>query len=121
MATLSRVAVQPPNSGITPAITLDLAVPPLSLLAMLVLGTFVLSFVGASFGASLAALAVSTASLFAFAIATVLAWFKCGRDAVPLGALLLIPSYAFKKVNLYCQFIFGKIDNEWTRTDRNKR
>jgi cellulose synthase/poly-beta-1,6-N-acetylglucosamine synthase-like glycosyltransferase len=103
------------------AVTLDLAVPPLSLLAMLVFGTFVLSFVGASLGASLAALAVSTASLFVFAIATVLAWFKCGRDAVPLGALLLIPSYAIKKVSLYCQFIFGKIDNEWTRTDRNKR
>jgi cellulose synthase/poly-beta-1,6-N-acetylglucosamine synthase-like glycosyltransferase len=102
------------------AITLDLAVPPLSLLGMLVLGTFVLALLEARFGTSFGALAISSASLLAFTIATVLAWLKCGRDVVPLGALLLIPSYAFKKANLYCQFIFGKIDSDWIRTDRTK-
>lgn len=102
------------------AITLDLAVPPLSLLGMLVLGIFGLSLLDAVFGNSFGALAISTTSLLAFTIATFLAWLKCGRDVIPLGALLLMPSYAFRKVKLYRQLVFGKLDSQWTRTDRTK-
>jgi cellulose synthase/poly-beta-1,6-N-acetylglucosamine synthase-like glycosyltransferase len=102
------------------AITLDLAIPPLSLLGMLVLGIFGFSLLCAISGYSIAALAISAASLLAFAIATFLAWLKCGRDVVPPRALLLIPSYAFRKLKLYRQFLFGKIDSRWTRTDRSK-
>ena len=102
------------------AITLDLAVPPLSLLAMLVLGTFGLSLLYSIAGYSAAALAVSTVSLLAFVTATLLAWIKCGRDVVPPRALLLIPSYAFRKLKLYRQFVLGGINSQWTRTDRNK-
>jgi cellulose synthase/poly-beta-1,6-N-acetylglucosamine synthase-like glycosyltransferase len=102
------------------AITLDLAVPPLSLLGMLVLGVFGFSLLYVISGYSSAAFVISTASLLAFAIATLLAWLKCGRDIVPLSALLLIPSYAFQKLKLYRQFIFGKLDSRWTRTDRTK-
>jgi cellulose synthase/poly-beta-1,6-N-acetylglucosamine synthase-like glycosyltransferase len=100
--------------------TLDMAVPPLSLLGMLVVGIFGLSVVGAGFGASLAALAISAVTLSVFSIATIMAWFRCGRDVVPVGALLLVPSYAFGKINLYRQFVFGKLDSGWTRTDRRK-
>jgi cellulose synthase/poly-beta-1,6-N-acetylglucosamine synthase-like glycosyltransferase len=102
------------------AIALDLAVPPLSLLGMLVLGIFGLSFLYAIAGYSFTPLAISTVSLLAFAIATLLAWAQCGRDVVPPTALFLIPSYAFRKVKLYCQFVVGKIDSQWTRTDRTK-
>jgi len=102
------------------AIVLDLAVPPLSLLGLLVLGIFGFSLLYAISGYSSAAFVISTASLLAFAIATLLAWLKCGRDVVPPSALLLIPSYAFRKLKLYRQFIFGKLDSEWTRTDRTK-
>jgi cellulose synthase/poly-beta-1,6-N-acetylglucosamine synthase-like glycosyltransferase len=102
------------------AIALDLAVPPLSLLGMLVLGIFGLSLLDAVFGYSFGALAISTASLLAFTIATFLAWLKCGRDVIPLGALLLMPSYAFRKIELYHQLVLGKIDAQWTRTDRTK-
>jgi cellulose synthase/poly-beta-1,6-N-acetylglucosamine synthase-like glycosyltransferase len=103
------------------AIALDLAVPPLSLLGMLVLGIFGFSLLWyAIAGYSYAAFAISTASLLAFAIATLLAWLKCGRDVVPPSALLLIPSYAFRKLGLYRQFIVGKFDSQWTRTDRTK-
>ena len=101
------------------AITLDLAVPPLSLLGMMVLGVFGLSFLYAVTGHSAAALVISTASLLAFATATFLAWLKCGRDVVPPKALLQIPSYAFRKIRLYSQLISGRIDSEWTRTDRS--
>lgn len=102
------------------AIALDLAVPPLSLLGMLVLGIFGFSLLYAVSGHSTAALAVSTAGLLAFMIAALLAWQKCGRDVVPFGAILLIPSYAFGKLKIYHQLILGKIDSQWTRTDRTK-
>lgn len=102
------------------AIALDLAVPPLSLLGMLVLGIFGFSLLYAVSGHSTAALVVSTADLLAFMIAALLAWQKCGRDVVPFGAILLIPSYAFGKLKIYHQLILGKIDSQWTRTDRTK-
>lgn len=102
------------------AVALDLAVPPLSLLGMLVLGIFGLSLWSAISGYASAALAIATTSLLAFAFATLLAWLKCGRDVVPPGALLLIPSYAFRKLRLYRQFFSGKIDSKWIRTDRTK-
>ncbi len=103
------------------AITLDLAVLPLSLLGMLVVGFFGFSLLFyAIFGSSFTVLAISSVSLLTFTTATLLAWIKCGRDVVPPSALALIPSYAFGKLNLYRQFIFGKIDSRWTRTDRTK-
>lgn len=101
------------------AITLDLAVPPLSLLGMLVLGVFGLSFSFAVAGYSAAALTLSTVSLLAFALAAFLAWLKCGRDVVPPSALLQIPSYAIRKLKLYRQLASGKTDSQWTRTDRS--
>jgi cellulose synthase/poly-beta-1,6-N-acetylglucosamine synthase-like glycosyltransferase len=103
------------------AIALDLSVPPLSLLAIMVLGVFCLSLLDAIFGQSFPALFISAFSLLAFIVATFLAWLKCGRDVVPLRAILLIPSYAFRKVRLYRQFIFGKTNSQWTRTDRTKQ
>ena len=102
------------------AVALDLAVPPLSLLGMLVLGIFGLSLWPAISGYSFVALAIGTTSLTAFVIATVVAWLRCGRDVVPPSALLLIPSYAFRKLKLYRQFFSGKIDSNWIRTDRTK-
>jgi cellulose synthase/poly-beta-1,6-N-acetylglucosamine synthase-like glycosyltransferase len=102
------------------AIALDLAVPPLSLLGMLVLVIFGCSLLYAIFGYSFTALAISTASLLAFMIATLLAWFECGRDVIPPSALPQIPAYALRKFSLYCQFLFGKLDSQWTRTDRTK-
>lgn len=102
------------------AVALDLAVPPLSLLGMLVFGVFGLSLLWAIVGYSVVALAASTTGLLAFTTGTLLAWFKCGRDVVPTRALLSIPSYALRKVTLYCQFILGRFVSEWTRTDRTK-
>ena len=102
------------------ALTLDLAVPPLSLLGMLVFGTFGLSLLNAILSDSITALAISTTSLLAFTVASLLAWLKCGRDVVPASAFLLIPSYVFRKLKLYRQFVLGRVDSGWNRTDRTK-
>jgi cellulose synthase/poly-beta-1,6-N-acetylglucosamine synthase-like glycosyltransferase len=102
------------------ALTLDLAVPPLSLLGILVLGVFGVSGLASFFGCSFAALAISTASLLVFMLAAFFAWLECGRDVLPPYAILSIPTYIIGKLGLYCQFFFGKMDSRWTRTDRTK-
>lgn len=101
-------------------ITLDLVVPPLSLLGMLVLATFALGLSDAIFGHSVGALAISAASLFALVAATLLAWLKCGRDLVPLRSLPLMLYYVFGKIGLYRQIIFRQSESNWIGTDRTK-
>jgi cellulose synthase/poly-beta-1,6-N-acetylglucosamine synthase-like glycosyltransferase len=103
------------------AITLDLIVPPLSLLALLVLSTFGLSLPLAILGHSFAAPAVAAINLVALAIATLLAWLKCGRDVVPASAIVLIPSYVLRKLRLYALLVSGRVDSKWTRTERAEK
>lgn len=100
-------------------LVLDLAVPPLSLLGILMLAMFAVSGLAAYFG-SFAALAVSSASLLAFVLCVFFAWHKCARDVLPLGAFLLIVPYVMGKVRNYIQLFFGKMDSHWNRTDRTK-
>jgi cellulose synthase/poly-beta-1,6-N-acetylglucosamine synthase-like glycosyltransferase len=100
------------------ALTLDLAVPPLSLLAMLVIGILCVTAVCALLGLSSSALIVSGAALAAFVLAAFLAWLKCGRDVVPIGTVLSIPLYILGKLGLYRIKMFNKTDPQWVRTDR---
>jgi cellulose synthase/poly-beta-1,6-N-acetylglucosamine synthase-like glycosyltransferase len=102
------------------ALTLDLAVPPLSLLAILVIGMFAVTVSCALLGLSSAAVIPSTAILVAFVLAACLAWLKCGRDVVPIGTVLLIMPYIFAKLGLYRDHLFNKAGARWIRTDRTK-
>ena len=102
------------------AIAIDLAIPPLSLLGILVMGVFGLSLLNTIIVTPSVALAISSGNVLALGIAIVLAWTKCGRDVVPPNAVLLLPSYALRKVSLYCQFMLGRIESQWTRTDRSQ-
>jgi cellulose synthase/poly-beta-1,6-N-acetylglucosamine synthase-like glycosyltransferase len=102
------------------ALTLDLMVPPLSLLAMLVFSVFAVTGLAAVIGFSAIPLIVSTATFSGFAIAACLAWLKCGRDVLPIGAVLSIFPYVLGKVGLYHQVISGKADAKWDRADRKK-
>ena len=102
------------------ALALDLVVPPLSLLGILILGMIGVSGLAAALGFSSVAFVVNIASLFAFAIATFLAWFKCGRDVLPAGAILWTIPYIIGKLTIYSQLVLGKISSEWIRTDRSK-
>jgi cellulose synthase/poly-beta-1,6-N-acetylglucosamine synthase-like glycosyltransferase len=102
------------------ALTLDLVVPPLTLLAILSAGVLVVSASAALLGLSPAALAISTVSLLAFTTAAFLAWLKCGRDVLPLGAAFLLAPYIFRKLGLYRQIAADKTEARWIRTDRTK-
>src|SRR5664280_743596 len=58
------------------ALTLDLAIPPLSLFAILATGIFALSGIAVLFGFSSTALIVSAVTLMAFAIAVLMSWWR---------------------------------------------
>jgi cellulose synthase/poly-beta-1,6-N-acetylglucosamine synthase-like glycosyltransferase len=102
------------------ALTLDFAVPPLSLLGILIGGMFALTLLAVFFGLSSGPLIVITATLLEFIAAIFLAWLICGRDLLPANSILSLVTYMTGKVGLYIQILSGKADAQWERTDRNK-
>jgi predicted Kef-type K+ transport protein len=102
------------------ALTLDLAVPPLSLLAILVTGMFGVTTSCALLGFSSVAAILSALVLASFVLAVCLAWLKCGRDVMPVSAIVSIMPYIFGKLGIYRDHLFNKRDTQWIRTDRTK-
>src|SRR5262249_28893489 len=90
-------------------LVLDQTVPPLSLLAVLVVGTLVATALIAFFGLSPAGLVMSTANLLAFGLSLVFAWLKFGRD---ISLMSLIPS-VFGTFRIYGQILTGKTTRQW--------
>jgi cellulose synthase/poly-beta-1,6-N-acetylglucosamine synthase-like glycosyltransferase len=101
-------------------LTLDMAVPPLSLFVTLITGVFAASALAVFFGFSSAPLIISTATLLGFIVANFLAWLKCGRDVLPASAIFSIVPYVLGKLELYRQILSGKANAQWDRTDRKK-
>ncbi len=101
-------------------LTLDLIVPPLSLLGFLLVGILVLASAAALFGASTAAMTLSVANLLAFIFSILLAWLRFGRNVLPGRAFLSIGPYLVAKCRLYFQILLGRTAAQWIRTDRAK-
>ena len=99
-------------------LTLDLAVPPLSLLGLLIVGIFLLASVAALSGLPSAALIIATANILVFGLTVFLAWLKFGRDILPARAFLSIGP--LRKFGLYGQLLRGRTAVQWVRTDRAK-
>jgi len=102
------------------ALTLDLTVPPLTLLAVLVMLLVVVTGIGAILGVAFTALIVSAACLVGCTIAILSAWWKYGRDVLPPRAISLLPSYILGKLWLYRRPLLGKMTAHWIGTDRGK-
>jgi cellulose synthase/poly-beta-1,6-N-acetylglucosamine synthase-like glycosyltransferase len=103
------------------ALTLDLAVPPLSLFALLVAGMVVISSFGLFFGASATVLSVSIVNLLGFAAAVIFAWLKYGRDILPPHAIWSIVPYVAGKLPIYRRALSGRPGGRWVRTDRESQ
>lgn len=102
------------------ALTLDLAVPPLSLLGLLMAGLIGLTIVFAYLGFSILPLIVMTIANAAFILAVLLSWWQFGRDLLPLsGAHFAVP-YVLGKVRVYTNLALGRGVSQWTRADRKK-
>jgi hypothetical protein len=99
------------------AMTADLAVPPLSLLAATnaVAVAITISWV-LSGGMWLPALVAGGAALVLLASVFV-AWWRFARESVPFRLLLAIPGYVLIKLPLYATFLFRR-ERTWIRTTR---
>lgn len=102
------------------ALALDAAVPPLTLLGMLIIAWLFVSGLAALLGLTYTALIISAASLSVYIIAILLCWLKFGRDILPSRAILSIISYIFAKLPLYRQIFSRGSSPQWVRTDREK-
>jgi cellulose synthase/poly-beta-1,6-N-acetylglucosamine synthase-like glycosyltransferase len=100
------------------ALALDAAVPPLSLLGILVTAMVAVAGVAKLLGLSSAAIFISSTCFLGLMSGVLLAWLKYGRDILPPGSLWLIFLYVCKKIPLYSRILSR--DSEWTRTDRRK-
>jgi len=100
-------------------LALDLLVPPLSLLALLIVGAMVLtSFVALLGGPWLPAL-IAGGNLVGFILCVLLAWFRFGRQVFPAHEALSFGSFAWKKIRLYGRMVIGGTASQWIRTDRS--
>ena len=101
-------------------LTLDAAVPPLSLLLIIVLG-----FIGVSLGAWLIgmgskALLIGLACLAGFTCAIMFCWLKTGRDLLPPKSIVIIIISVLKKIPFYYRIMLRRTDSTWIRTDRRR-
>ena len=100
------------------ALALDLMIPPLSLLAFLIVGMDAITTLAAALGYSSTPLLVSAATSVTFAVGVLLGWLKCGRDVFPPRALFSIAAYMGAKFPLYVRALSGRFGGQWIRTDR---
>ena len=101
-------------------LALDVAVPPLSLLGILVVAASVVATLATLLGYPSTAIFVSAGNVIAFTVGVFLSWLKCGRDVLPPGAILLIVPYIIKKLPLYCRILFQRSRSQWIRSDRKR-
>ncbi|MGP8124237.1 MAG: glycosyltransferase family 2 protein [Xanthobacteraceae bacterium] len=99
-------------------LALDLAVPPLSLLAALSVGSLALAALAAAFGTSALPLALAAVNFGVLAATLALAWHRFGRAFVPAGITASIGSLIWQKCRLYGHLLLGKTSGRWIRTDR---
>jgi Glycosyltransferase like family 2 len=106
------------NLGLA-ALAIDMAVPPLSLLALVTALCEIIGGIAFGLGASPATLGIPSLSILLLALGTALAWTAVGRDVLPLRELLRLPLHAIQKLSFYRRISSGKAASAWIRTDRN--
>ena len=101
------------------ALALDSVVPPLSLLAMLVVGLFFVTGTAALIGMPFTAFYISIACVMALFLSTALSWVKYGRDLLPLNSIPSVGSYVLAKLPLYREIFSERTAPSWVRADRS--
>lgn len=99
------------------ALTLDLSVPPLALLAVLEASACALGAGMGLAGLGWSAGAIAALSTAGFACAVLLAWRSVGRRWVRMSELLSAPRYVLAKLPVYADFVLRR-QREWVRTSR---
>ena len=100
------------------ALALDIAVPPLSLLVMIVFIVLVLSYLAFILGTSIIPAIVMIVAFGLLTIGLTSTWFKFGRFDLPLQNLIAIPFYMLNKIPMYFNFLVNP-QNRWLKTERD--
>jgi glycosyltransferase involved in cell wall biosynthesis len=111
-----RAAVASRDGGLL-GMALDLAVPPLALLAGLLAIDWLLALGAWLFGAGAGVVVAASVLLAGFLLGVVGAWLVRGRDLVRFTELLSVPWYIAAKLPVYVRFIVRR-QRAWVRTDR---
>jgi cellulose synthase/poly-beta-1,6-N-acetylglucosamine synthase-like glycosyltransferase len=99
------------------AMAMDLAVPPLALLALL-LGCYTFcTFAFLIFGGGTGPIIIASIVCVLFSATIFLAWYRHGREFLPLRWLMFAPAYALVKIPLYVRFFFDR-QREWVKGRR---
>ena len=101
------------------ALGLDLAVPPLALLALSIVGLFALCAIHALVTSSIGPVVAAGAIALLFAAAIGVAWLRFGREILSFSGLLFAFAYACRKIPLYVRFVVGR-QVEWVRSKRDE-
>ena len=99
------------------ALALDLAVPPLSLLTLLVIAAWSAAALLSIFAKSYFPLAVASATAVLLVLAILLSWRAYGRHVISLISLALAMLHAFLKIPLYLKFLVAR-QAKWIRSKR---
>ena len=99
-------------------LALDLCVPPLALLAAMLVAGFAAAVLVSCWVGSATIGVLYAVLLMVFGAAVMLAWWLRGRDTIRFLELLSIPLYIAAKVPVYIGFILRR-ERRWVRTDRD--
>lgn len=99
-------------------LALDLAVPPLSLLATALAATTAICGVSWLLGASNMPLVTMSSATILMLLTVLLGWAVHCRQQVPLRALIAAPFYVVMKLPIYVAFLAAR-QRQWVRTERD--
>jgi cellulose synthase/poly-beta-1,6-N-acetylglucosamine synthase-like glycosyltransferase len=99
-------------------LALDLAIPPLSLLAMLLLSMLAVSSVAASISLNWIPFWIAATTVVLFVGSLFVSWCKYGMEVVSAREVLRVLFYAFAKLPMYTAITLRRTQVHWTRTDR---
>lgn len=100
------------------AMGLDLTVPPLALLATILLAWSVMCSMAFVFDTAVWPFWLTVSSFAGMAIGTLVAWAVHGRQTLPLRHLVCIPLYVAWKLPSYVAFFARRGQRSWNRTSR---
>jgi cellulose synthase/poly-beta-1,6-N-acetylglucosamine synthase-like glycosyltransferase len=119
MPRLLTKAVQNRNIPLL-AMALDLAVPPLALLALLIIAAQVAAVILALSTGITTPLWLTTAVLALLSLTVIAAWGRFARSALSARDLVFAPIYALLKIPMYLRFFYAK-QAEWIRSSRDEK
>jgi len=102
-------------------LVLDAAVPPLSLLVMMVISFLLLGAGARALGMGSAAFAISLTAFLGLMVATTCCWLKVGRNLLTPSSAFTIAGALLRKIPFYWRILIRRDRSGWIRTDRRKQ